>query len=163
MSSTKVDIRKLLSKLDFSIEGLAEASVEQAKLFERAAEYRTSCLRERLKAEAAYDLAKASRSLVLRHRAEAEGRKITEGLVGDSVTASRSVKESLALFIDAQVLDEYSKLLVDAFRMRRDSIRVLEDMTSNERRGAGAEAEAVTKLRAVKARLAKRYNKVEDL
>ncbi len=161
MQNAEIDIKKLLSTLDFSVEDLAEASAIQSKLFEQVAQYRASCLRRKLETEAAYDLAKAKRSLSLRHKAEAEGRKVTEGLIADSVTVGKSVRAALADFIEAQSLDEYSKNLVDAFRMRRDSIRVLEDIS--ERRSVGADStEATKKLRDVREKLAKRYSQMEE-
>ena len=120
-------VLRIVEKLGLDPDAIIHASAEQGLLFMNAAEYRVTCLTRRNSCKSRLDADTAAHALAVRRAAEKSGEKITEGkianeLAADSVLESR--RNDLAV---AEEEVEYSYLLLEALRMRRDMLRILND------------------------------------
>lgn len=130
--SGPVNLRYLLDSLDFSDEDVVEAAKKQAKLFLEAARFRVRKMRERIGAEAKYKALQASKGAKYRKSLATTGARVTEGQISERVTANAEVKRALEAFQEAQEVEEFSKLLLEAYRMRRDSAKVVAELIGAE-------------------------------
>jgi hypothetical protein len=127
-----VNVTKLLEKLDFADEAVIGAAREQAQLFLEAARLRIQKMRERVEAESQLALVKSELSIKIRHKAVTRGDKITEGHVAARLAKNSQVIEAQEKFNRAEEEEEFSKLLVEAFRMRRDAEKIVGDLIGAE-------------------------------
>jgi hypothetical protein len=118
-----VDVTRLINRLDFTMESLVAAELEQAKLFEEVARYRVQALGAFTAAELRRDQVRAETELTIRKRAAAADEKITEGNVKAQIETDAFVRKAEAFVITTRKRDEYSKLLVEAYRHRRDAMQ----------------------------------------
>lgn len=154
--ASRIDL--LLQELDFSPEHVIEASVKQARLFSLVAEHRASCAGRRYSAKAKYELVRAEKALAIRRRAAKRGERVSEGYIAERAQVDPAVQAAQTAMAEAEKAEEYAKLLVDAFRMRRDSIRVVADMVAyNLGAAAGSGGEAKAGLNRMRRRLASQY------
>lgn len=129
----KADIQRLLDGLSFTVEGAVEAALEAAMLFEKAASYRVEKMRLRAAAEMALEQIRAELELLYRKEAAEEGDKITEKNVNAKLAIDPKV-QTAQVWLDNHLADEeYAKLLLEAYRMRRDSMKAVVDLTGAER------------------------------
>ena len=147
----------LLQSLDFSAEGMVDAAVEQAKLYEKAANYRVQRMRERSAADMQLEQISAERELVLRSTAAAIGDKLTEGHIKAKLAIDEGVREAQRVYNEAEALDEHSKLLVRAFDQRKDMLEVVSRLTSTERAMEAYARESRTQLADTKESLERKY------
>lgn len=127
------ELQSLLDALDLTPETVLKAAGEQPVLFMDAARYRVGRMERRVRAKAVLETGKAECALRMRREAEDNGEKITEGKIGNLIDADAVIITLRANYEDAEVEDEFSKLLLEAFRVRRDCIRVISDLTGAER------------------------------
>jgi len=118
-------IQELLDKIDFSSDNVVGASAETPRLFIKAGEYRIQCLRERNRAKMEHERIQADRGLVLRDEAIRNGDKMTEGKLEALLLMDKRVSTTLEDLNTADENDEFAKLLVEAFRMRRDVLEII--------------------------------------
>lgn len=128
-----VDPTFLVEKLKFTDEGVVEAALEGASLFEAAARYRVGKMRSKASAEMNLDRIKADTELAIRKEAAAEGEKITEGNIKAKLAVDDDVAEAQRRYNEAEADEEYSRLLVEAYRIRRDSLKAIVELTGAER------------------------------
>jgi len=119
---TSKDLVKRLAIVDQNI--LAEAA-KQAQLFMDAAEYRVETMRRRAEAVARIESRRAS--LVLKRRAEKDelGKKATEGEIKAWVESRKIISQLRAAVDRGYEEEEFGKLILEAYRMRREAIRVI--------------------------------------
>lgn len=136
MTKTKpnngIDIKGLLDRIDFSSDNVVAAAAENAPLFRVAIDYRIDCLRSRNVAKMAWEVAEAELELKLREDARLNGERITEGHIKALLQADAGIAEFHKKYLNSDELDEYSKLVVEAFRMRRDCLRIIGDLTPDD-------------------------------
>lgn len=147
-------IAVLLGQVDFDPEHVIEAAVMNSVLFVEAIEYRREAIERRALAKIAMERAQAETSLRIRQEAREAGVKTTEDSVASTVLLDPAVTEVQKKFAHAEATDEYLKLVVEAFRMRRDCLQIIKDLVRNEislqsavDAGAGKLAEARARLR----------------
>jgi len=90
-----------------------------------AAEYRRLCLFERNRAKLKYESEAAAFSLKARKTARDVGEKLTNDEINAKVTASLRLMPFAQARDRAEEGEEYSHLLVDAIRVRRDCLRMI--------------------------------------
>lgn len=122
----------LLAKLDFEDHEVLVAACSQPALFMKAADYRVECMRKQQKADAQLDVVRAEMAADLRKEHGERGEKIAEKLMNELLDASEDVQTARAESEAAKRGDEYSKLLVEAYRHRRDALRIVADMMRAE-------------------------------
>ena len=96
-----------------------------AVLFSKAAQYRVDKMRARAQAEAALDECNAT--LGLKFRARATGERKTEAYFKARIVLHPRYKKLAAAKENAVYREELSKLILDAYRMRRDAIKIIAD------------------------------------
>lgn len=124
----EVSLEELLERLSFPEEGLQQAVLEQAKLFMEAADFRIAKMRAYQGAKRELDGAKTQISLRLRakYAVPQKGKKaLTERHLTDLVEQTQTVKVASAALDKAERLEEWAKLLLEAYRQRRDSLKIM--------------------------------------
>jgi hypothetical protein len=155
--SPKAAIEKLLSSLDFTAESLVNSAIEQARLFEQSATYRVAKMRERSAAKMRLEQISAERELSIRSAAAAVGDKPTEGHIKAKLVLDPKVSLAQEEFNEADAYEEHSKLLVEAFRHRRDMIKSVGDLTRTEQSMEHIVEENQRKLQQTREKLRKKF------
>lgn len=133
ISRRSFDLDAVLSRLSYTVETVLEAAVEQASLFERVAHYRVEAMRSRLVLEMELERLKADLELSIRKQAADIDEKITEGAIKARIAANGLVQMAQNRLSEAEAQEEYAKLLLEAYRHRRDSLEVVAQQSSAER------------------------------
>ena len=158
----EVELKDLLERLAFAQEEVQDAALEQAKLFMAAATYRVKKMKKRQEAEAALDDIRTSRSIQLRAKYVASGKKgVTEKYLTDMIDGNAVVREARNLALEARREEEWAKLLLDAYEHRRSSIKILATFAylEDEFRPGGEEIE---KMKSKRAQLKKTLGRQEE-
>ncbi len=127
-----INIKALLDHIDFSSDNVVEAATENAPLFRIAIDYRIECLRNRNAAKMSWEVAKADKELRIREDARNNGERVTERNVEAIILVDPAITDLQEKYNRADEIDEYSKLVVEAFRMRRDCLRIIGDLTRTD-------------------------------
>jgi hypothetical protein len=165
-----VDLKALIEHLDFSEENIIQANREQAQLFLEASRYRVKRMRARIQFESALDVEKSEASIFLRLKKRNEkdvkkGANLTEPYMKAKIEVDPAVQEARSKFDNAQVYEEWAKLLLEAYRQRGRTIQTLAELLGAE---ANAQAKLARKelelegLDNLKKAVRKRYPGVED-
>ena len=137
---------------------LAEAA-RQPQLFVRASRYRVEKMRDRAVAAARLDHLRSELALRIRAKKNEAGEKITEAALKERLerhSQHRKLREEMER---AYEQEELSKLLLDAYRQRRDAIRILADARNYEAIRGTAEIERIESQR----KLRKRARELEQI
>lgn len=133
--SPKVDnpvVVDLLAKLDFEDHEVLSAATSQPALYMKACDYRVACMRKQQQAEFRLDVVRADTAAKLRDEYAERGEKIAEKLMNELLDGNKDVQAARVESETADRGEEYSKLLVEAYRHRRDALRVVADMMRAE-------------------------------
>jgi hypothetical protein len=149
----------LLDQLGFSPDNTIEAAATNPLLFKLAADYRIECLEKRNNAKMEMETAKATAELEIRKDARQTGNKITEGHIDALLLVDKTVSKLVTAFNRAEERDEYAKLIVEAFRMRRDSLKVVGDLVRGELSSAQAIETANQNVAATREKLRAKFPK----
>lgn len=130
----KVDLPKLVDQLRFDVDNLERATLNQPKLYLTASRLRAQIMQKSARAKRRYDQLVSEKKLKLRRQnfGKGKGDKLTEGGLTDTVSMSPMVRKARMRLDRLEALEELSKLLVDTFRQRRDTIRNLIEIKSAE-------------------------------
>lgn len=124
----EVDLKELISKLDFTEEEVEHAAMEQPKLFLRASRFRVQKMRDRVEAELAYENLLAKLSSKYQERKDEKGkRELTEGAVKAKVQLKPEIQKLRHRMELAFVHEKASELIVEAYRSREKAIKVIID------------------------------------
>jgi len=148
-------ITALLQKLGFSPDNVVQAASENPLNFRDAIEFRQHCLGERTRAKMMLERTQAERALAINKDFRDRGEKITEAIRDALVLLDPEVRTASDAFARADESDEYSKLVVEAFRMQRDCLKIVADLTWNEMSIQRAVSTNAEKMEATQAKLAK--------
>ena len=118
---------ELIGKLPLVAENIFAEAAQQPILFVQAAEYRIGKMRNRARASATLEQHQASVALRIRGKKDPEGKKATEASIKEQVELNATTKQLRERHESAHAQEQFSMLLLEAFRMRRDAIRVLAD------------------------------------
>lgn len=152
-----VDIGDLLAQIDFSPDNVVAAAATNPKLFVKSIEFRVECLRKRNAAKMAWEKGQAEADMAIRREARKSGDKVTERYIEEQVLLDPGVATLATKFTAADEMDEYSKLIVEAFRMRRDCLKIIGDLTRDELSLARAAEAGAEKLANTRRRLRDKY------
>jgi hypothetical protein len=124
--------KELISKLPIVQENiLAEAAI-QPQLFMSAAEYRILKMQKVSQTGIELEAAKAKIALKIRATKDDQGKKPTEGYVAQRTEAQSSIKQKRLEYEQARTEDEFAKLILEAYRHRRDAIRIIADVQMSQ-------------------------------
>jgi hypothetical protein len=155
-TDSKSIVQFLLNKLDFTPENCVEAACENSNLFIEAVKQRLDTLAERNAAKMAFEVAEAETGLQIRHHYRVLGEKVTEGNIDALVLMDAKITAARNRLNKAEEADELGQRLVEAFRMRRDCLQIVERVASEERRLA-SQAETNSKLTQTRQTLREKY------
>jgi hypothetical protein len=93
--------------------------------FREAARYRVACMRDRLRADMALDIYKAKLGLHIRARRTIQGKKVTEAHIGQILITSKRVQALQRSAHQAIAREEMSKLILESYRQRKESIQII--------------------------------------
>lgn len=125
-----VNLNELINSLELSEEALAHEILEQPKLFLQAARYRVEKMKVRMRAEAVLNQIQLETAGKVR-QTEADV-KVTEKYIQEQTDQDPSVRAAQRAFDDAKVMEEWSKLLLDSFRERGSSCKVIVQLLGAE-------------------------------
>lgn len=120
----EVDVQELVDRLAFTQEETQDAALEQAKLYMAAATYRIKKMRTRQEAEQHADNLRVDYSLKMRLKFKGQ-KGMTEKAISEMVDRVPEVRAAITELATAKRLEEWSKLLLDAYEHRRSSIKVI--------------------------------------
>ena len=127
----QVDVNKLLRDMDFTEETITTALLNQSKLLVQASRYRVQKMRERMQAEAELEHLSVDVASIVRQRGDSEVR-ITEKFIEEQVLKNQKVRGAQSKFDDARVLEEWAKLLLQAFDSRGSMLKALVQLLGAE-------------------------------
>lgn len=156
-SNSKIDVIKLLDMVGFSPENAVEAAAINPRLFVKAINYRLECLTEKSEAKLRTKRINAEVELDIRNEAKVNDEKITENHVKAKLTLDDKASKAEHDLERAEVFDEYSKLVVEAFRMQRDSLQVIKGLIGDEIRQGRALDDASETLSNTRQKLKDRF------
>lgn len=122
--SKKVTADSLLDSLAVLDENILAEAARMARLFARAAQYRVEKMRYRARAEAALEQWAAHLSLLYRSRAKG---KPTEAYYKARIILNKRHQRLTVEKEACERREELAKLILDAYRQRRDAIRIIAD------------------------------------
>lgn len=151
--SKDIDVLELLDLVPFTAETVMDAVVGNTALYVAAIRFRLQCLEKASDAKRAWEQARAEADLEIRQDARDTGEKITEGLIAAKLLVDDDVSKLAKEHQRAEVYDEYSKLIVRVFEMRRDMLQTTASLANREypiskmaEQAAGAMSEERRKL-----------------
>lgn len=136
--------RELIEQLAILDENVLAEAARQPQQFMRVARYRVSKMRKRSQAVAAVEYQRYRKALAIRAAKNSEGEKITEGAIKERVELSSRTQALRDVMERSFAEEELAKLLLEAYRIRRDSIRIIAEAQVYEASRETAEIEKVT-------------------
>jgi len=125
LTAGEVDIKRLLRKLDFQDTEVVAAAQEQSILFFEASKLRTQKARIRMNREAIVDLVKSEVLLSERATLMEAGESFTMGSLNAQVTVHSDYQKATRRLRMAIEEEEAAKLLLDAYKHRRDALKIV--------------------------------------
>src|SRR5205085_3834483 len=156
-TETGVNINTLLAKIDFSADNVINAASQQPVLFLQAIEFRIKCLRDANIAKMVWERERAAEELLIRKDALQSGMRVTEGNIDAQLLVNQTISDLGAAHSRAAEMDEYSKLIVEAFRMPRDCLRIIGDLTRDDLSLQRASEESTEKMRETRRKLKEKF------
>jgi hypothetical protein len=147
----------LEANLRVNLDTLIEQAAEQPILLKQAADYRVECLRRKNHAEQSRDYLEAATNLKMRQDGIDNGLKISEENLKKKVIVDPEVRAANAAYSYAEEEEERARLLVEAFRHRRDMIQVIRDVAFTEVGSQKAREALVGESTAARAKALSKY------
>lgn len=145
----------LIENLALVDENILAEAARQPLLFIDAVRYRVHAMRKRSQAVAELDYRKSRLALSIRGKRSEAGEKATNALV-DAMVEKHSIVRGLRDNVErAFELEEFSKLILEAYRMRRDAIRVIAESQIAEGRSGVNEVERIEQSKRIRASVRK--------
>jgi len=129
--------KRLIKALQIVDENIKNEAAGQPLLFVEAARYRVACMRELSRAKTDLEAWRSQTWLKVKAKLDAEAKETGGGrVVNDQISAvvQRS-KEFFSLtdaVADAEARDEFSRLLLEAYRQRMNGLKIMADADSFE-------------------------------
>lgn len=118
------EVDELIEKLPLVDTNILEEAARQPLLFIEASRHRVDCMRKRAQAAARVDYFEARVATVIRTRHKDAGKRISEAGIRELVGQNKKLRQAQRDLSRAEEDEEFSKLLLDAFKQRRDAIRI---------------------------------------
>lgn len=130
-------LRELVRQLPIIDENILAVAAEQPLWFLQAARFRVTMMRRHAAADAALEQFYVERGLKMREKYSEN--KVTESFIKSHVMGSEKYRVLKDDVKDAEASEEFSKLLLEAYRMRRDAIKIIAEADHAETGRAGVE------------------------
>lgn len=149
-SQVDTGVDDILQKIDFSPEDVVQAAAENTRLFRQAVDYRMEQVKRRNVAKMQQEEAEAEAELLLRADARDTGEKITENHIKAHLLVDPKLHDLREVRNHADEREEYSKLLIEMVKMRRDCLQIIQGLAMTEgslRRAAESANAELAKIR----------------
>lgn len=150
-------LEELLDRIDFQAENVVAEACDHPRLFAEAADYRMKRYRVRLETKAQYEEGRAAAALEVRRRSQKTETRMTEDNLKEILLCDPKLRTLRVQVDEAEVADEYSKLLLEAMRMRRDCLRVVADVSNSLSASRVLSQISMEQLSGAKEQLRKRF------
>lgn len=120
-----IDANSLIARLPLVDENILGEAAKQPILFVDAMRYRVAAMKRRAEAQAEFDYMRSRIALAIRAKRTELGEKVTEATLNARVEKHPKIREMRAAVERAFEAEEFAKLMLEAYRMRRDAIRVI--------------------------------------
>ena len=139
---------ELVHKLPIVDENIRNEALRQPLLFIEAARYRVAKMRAVSRAKAELEAATAGVNLQVRARGKRDAaEKMREGHIKAKILLNKQVRRLQLQLQSCEEREEFSRLLLEAMRQRKEAIRIIADMQSYEGVRETAEAERMEQNR----------------
>ncbi len=155
-----VSLDALLEGLDFSDSLVIAAAIEQGKLYAKASTYRIKLWRRRASIKTLLKSTEIVTRQRLRKEALKKGEKLTIPALADMVHEDSEVKRLSKKLDNLESQEEWAKLLLGAYQMRKDSLRIVSDMVRLEEtigKVRVGDVSSLEDIQKVKAKLRNKY------
>jgi hypothetical protein len=143
-----INSESLISHLGLVDENILAEAAKQPILFIDAARYRVAAMRRRAQINAELDYKRSRIALTIRARKDAAGeKKFTEAALKEKVESQTVIRELRDKTERSYEAEEFSKLILEAYRMRRDAIRIIAEAQVAEGMRGSSEVERVEQNR----------------
>lgn len=151
-------VSELIRLLPIVSENVMEEAARQPQLFVHVARYRVGRMRRLSQLRARMEYLSSRIAQATRGRVKERGGRITEAQIKERVRIDRRMRrlQSRLDLIEAQ--DEFAKLLLEAFRMRRDALRIIGEGQIAEGRRESGEVERIEARR----RMIREARRIQD-
>lgn len=126
------DLDTLLEKLEFGDETISDAVLEQASLYMASADYRIEQMRKRMRKELHFDRIRAHYALEIRNNHQGK-KTLTEAHIKEQLEEIDEYLKVRKELEELEVAEKWAELLVRAYEMRRDALKMYVQMTGGER------------------------------
>ncbi len=152
-----MSVKELVKRLAYTEESVMLAGQDQATLFKLAADHRIAAYRVLQHAQNEFDRVQAATELAYRAEAVALGEKMTDSIAEAKVASNTKIVELQQKLSDAKTEDESMKLLLEAYRQRRDSLEVVAQWRGAAYRAQQAVEMGASELQNIRRNLAAKY------
>ncbi len=104
-----------------------------------------------------YESTRAARAIEIRKTAAENGEKLTEEGLKNLLACDRTLQQIQKSLLRAEEKDEYAQLLLEGYRMRRDSIDAIARLAGGEIAMQRSMDIATHKVRDARAKLSEKY------
>jgi len=156
---------ELIEMLPIVSENIVAEAAVQAQKFIQAATYRVERMRVRARATATLEQHRAHVGLRARAKKDSDGKKPTEGAINARIELDSVTKLLRKRHDEAHAREELAKLILEAHRIRRDSVRILSDHLLKDSTREGYEVDRIAekqKIRNQVRQLENRRRRVEQ-
>ena len=133
----------LIERLALVDENILAEAARQPILFIDAVRFRVAAMRRRSQAVAELGAKRSRIALVIRAKGVAAGERVTDKNCAERVDKHSLIRELSDKVDRAIEVEEFSKLILEAYRMRRDAIRVIAESQIAEGMRATKEIEHI--------------------
>ena len=134
---------ELIRKLSVIDEDILAAAAIQPQLFIDAARYRVDSMRKRAVAVAKMEQYRAKLALYIRRKRNSSGDKVTEGYLKERVEINKGTVKRRSAVERSYEEEEFSKLLLEAYRYRMNAVRIIADAQHIEGMKESGEVERI--------------------
>lgn len=123
----RVDIPRLIRKIDITDEDPVSAAAEQPSLFLEVARYRVQLMRNRTQVGLESKKLRAKAKIHAREKKKRHGNAFTEKSIDDHIEMIPEIRKMEREFEKKFRHEEFAKLFLDAYRMREKAVKVIID------------------------------------
>jgi len=159
-----IDSNLLIKRLALVDENILAEAALQPQRFVDAARYRVEAMKQRAQAQAELEYRRSRLALAVRAKVAASGERATDKNTAERVENHSMIRELRAKLDRALEVEEFARLIMEAYRMRRDAIRVIAETQIAEGVKESRELEHIEqrrKVNRVARSLAERRQRVE--
>ena len=152
-----LSVRELLVKIDFSPDNVVQAAAENSVLFSDAIDHRVKALEAKAAAKMSLESVQAEFDVEMRRTARELDEKITEKQIESAKLLDEVVNQHMTALVRAETMDEYMRLLLEAYRMRRDCLQIVAGLVRSDLSLQNANEVVAEKMAAIRQKMREKF------